>query len=84
MPNLPRKKLRLINNPKHPRNPPIEVKRDIFHRCFVLGEGVKLVSENVGYTRESIYTWRRLYIDKGTVSLITNRNITLGPLKEGK
>ncbi|MDC7237511.1 MAG: hypothetical protein PQJ45_07025 [Sphaerochaetaceae bacterium] len=47
LPNLPRKKLRLINNPKHPRNPPIDVKMDILHRCFVLGESVKLVSEDV-------------------------------------
>ena len=82
--NLPRKQLILINNPKHPRNPPIEVKMEILHRCFVLGESVKLVSEDVGYTRVSIYAWRRSYIEKGSVSLINNRNITLGPLKEGQ
>ncbi|WP_313076160.1 helix-turn-helix domain-containing protein [Lacrimispora sp.] len=55
----PRKNLFNINNRNHPRNPPLEVKMNAIHRCFELGESIKLVSEGIGYTRASIYTWRK-------------------------
>ena len=51
-----RKELLLVNTAEHPRNPPIEVKMDAIHRCFELGESVKSVSEDIGYTRASIYS----------------------------
>ena len=51
----PRKALDNTNTAAHPRNPPIEVKMDAFHRCFELGESIKCVSEEIGYSRASIY-----------------------------
>ena len=47
----PRKALDNTNTAAHPRNPPIEVKMDAFHRCFELGESIKCVSEEIGYSR---------------------------------
>ena len=36
------------NTPQHPRHPSLEVKLNILHRCFELGEDVLLVAEEVG------------------------------------
>ena len=36
------------------RNPSLKVKLDAIHRCFELGENIKSVSENIGYSRASI------------------------------
>jgi putative transposase len=30
------------NTPEHPRHPPIELKLEILHRCFELGEDVQI------------------------------------------
>ena len=51
---LPKRKEKLpfiINSSYHPRNPPIKTKRDAIKRCFELGESVKYVSEDIGYSR---------------------------------
>ncbi len=53
----PRKALDNTNTATHPRNPPAEVKMDAIHRCFELGESIKYVSEEIGYSRASIYAW---------------------------
>ena len=47
------------NTPEHPRHPAAELKLEILHRCFELGEDVKSVANEVGYSRASIYAWRR-------------------------
>lgn len=39
----PRKDLCNINTRNHPRNPSLEVKMNAIHRCFELGESIKLV-----------------------------------------
>lgn len=57
---LPRK--RFNNTPEHPRHPPLQLKLETIHRCFELGESVQLVSEEIGYSRSSIYIWRKKYI----------------------
>ncbi len=75
-----RKTLQNINTAEHPRNPPVEVKLDTIHRCFELGESVKSVSEEIGYTRASIYTWRKKYLKRGVVALMNDKNIILGTL----
>ena len=55
-PPKPRKKYPVIDNPPdHPRNPPLEVKLNAIHRCYELGENIKYVSEDIGYSRASIY-----------------------------
>ena len=51
-----RKEYPVVHNlPKHPRNPPLEVKLDVIHRFFELGKNIKYVSENIGYSKASIY-----------------------------
>ena len=50
------------NPPDHPRNPPLQVKLDAIHRCYELGENIKYVSEDIGYSRASIYQWRKRYL----------------------
>lgn len=79
----PRKASDNINTETHPRNPPVEVKLDAIHRCFELGEGIKYISEEIGYSRASIYAWRRKYLQGGTTALMNDKNIKPGTLKEG-
>lgn len=42
-----------------------EFKLEIIQRCFIDGENVKSVSEEIGYTPSSIYGWYRRYRKKG-------------------
>ena len=58
------------NTPDHPRHPSVEVKLQVLHRCFEHGEDVKSVSEEIGYSRASIYNWRRKYLQRGLVALM--------------
>lgn len=72
-----RKEYPVINNPPdHPRNPPLEVKLDAIHRCYELGENIKYVSEDIGYSRASIYQWRKRYLKEGTLGLMNHKNIS--------
>lgn len=82
-PKKQRKEFELINTKAHPQNPPIEVKMEALHRCFELGEGIKSVSEDIGYSRASIYTWRKKHLQKGAVSLMNDKNIQPQTLEEG-
>ena len=50
-----RKKLNFKNTIEHPKNPPAEFELKVLRRCFENGENVKLVSEETGYSRASIY-----------------------------
>lgn len=77
-----RKSLKLINTVEHPRNPSVEVKMNAIHRCFKLGESVKSVSEDIGYTRASIYSWRKKYLHGGITALINDKNIKPNTLTE--
>ena len=79
-----RKEYPVIDNPPdHPRNPPLEVKLNAIHRCYELGENIKYVSEDIGYSRASIYQWRKRYLKEGTLGLMNRKNITPGTLVEG-
>lgn len=53
------------------------------HRCFELGESIKSVSEEIGYTRASIYSWRKKYLRGGITALMNDKNITPNTLTEG-
>lgn len=83
IPKPPRKELTHVNTAGHPRNPSLEVKMDALHRCFELGESIKSVSEEIGYTRVSIYAWRKKYLRGGTAALKNDKNIPPDTLKEG-
>lgn len=71
-----RKTASAFNTKEHPRNPPTELKIDVLKRCFEDGESVKSVSAEIGYSRASIYTWRKRYLQGGAVSLMNTKNIT--------
>ena len=77
-----RKSLKLINTVEHPRNPSVKVKMNAIHRCFELGESVKSVSEDIGYTRASIYRLRKKYLHGGITALINDKNIKHNTLTE--
>ena len=47
-----------------------DLKMDVVRRCFVDGESVQSVSEEIGYTPSMIYKWFRCYREKGLVSLM--------------
>ena len=78
-----KKKNRGVNTPEHPRHPPVDLKLETIHRCFELGEDVKSVSEEIGYSRASIYAWRRTYVRKGTIALMSTKDIPREKLTEG-
>lgn len=59
-----------INTAEHPRHPALGVKLDAIRRCFELGENVQSVSDEIGYSKASIYQWRRKYIQKGRAALM--------------
>ena len=75
---------RINNSPQHPLHPSVDVKLAILNRCFIEGENVKLVSEETGYSRASIYAWRRKYQARGLTALMNPRDKARGELKEGK
>ena len=69
--------------PGHPRHPSAEFKYEVLHRCFELGEDVEYVSREIGYSRMSIYTWRRKYLKYGMVGLLAKRkSIPRAPLPQ--
>lgn len=72
----------IVNPPEHPRNPSLDVKLDAIHRCFQLGENIKYVSEDIGYSRTGIYQWRKRYLKEGTLGLMNNKNVTPEKLEE--
>ena len=71
------------NTEEHPRNPSVDLKMDAIRRCFELGESVKSVSEDIGYSRASIYQWRKKYLRGGSIALMNDKNIQPGKMKEG-
>ena len=78
----PRKPYKNVNTPDHPRNPSIEVKIQVIRRCFEDGESIKSVAEEIGYTRSSIYAWRRRYARGGFSALMNKKNIVPGPVSD--
>ena len=76
-------RFRGVNTPAHPRHPPADVKLKALHRCFELGEDVKSVSDEIGYSRASIYAWRRKYLQKGAVALMARKGVPREKLVPG-
>lgn len=77
-----RKPKNQINTADHPRNPPAELKMQVLQRCFENGESVQSVSEEIGYSRASIYIWRKRYLQGGAVSLMNTKDIIPKKLPE--
>ena len=70
---IPEKSDHQYNTPDHPRHPSAEFKYEVLRRCFELDENVEYVSREIGYSRISIYTWRRKYLKYGMVGLMAKR-----------
>ena len=70
-----------VPNQKHWRQTPTELKHDVIKRCFIKGEPVKLVAEEIGYTPSLIYKWIREYREKGCFQPMkkTTANINVNP-----
>ena len=69
-----RKTLCINNTATHPQHPSIEIKLEALKRCFENGEDVKAVSLEIGYSRASIYTWRRKFEKKGMLGILGRQN----------
>jgi transposase-like protein len=66
---------------KHWKRAPFELKQCVIKRCFINGESVKLVAEEIGYTPSLIYKWIREYCKKGHFSSMKKNtaNINVDP-----
>jgi len=80
--DIKRKKYDCTDLPEHRRHPDLETKLEILHRCFEVGEDIKSISEEYGYTRSSIYQWRRKYLSGGATALMSKKkHLPRGKLK---
>ena len=61
------------DTPEYRRHPSLELKLSIIHRRFEKGEDIKSVSKETGYTRKSIYLWKRKYIIDDTAELVSEK-----------
>ena len=68
-----RRKSDYTDSPDHRRHPSLETKLEIIHRCFEEGEEIKSISEEYGYSRESIYSWRKKYLSGGAGALMNKK-----------
>lgn len=73
---------RINNSLDHPLHPSPELKLETIRRCFECGENVKLVSEEIGYSRSTIYQWKRLYDQKGAAAFMRYQDIPHDNLEE--
>ena len=69
-----RNKYDCSDEPDHRRHPSLDSKLEILHRCFEIGEDIKSLSEETGYSRNSIYHWRKLYLAGGAGALMSKKN----------
>lgn len=70
-----------VPNQKHWKQASNELKHCVIKRCFIDGEPVKLVAEEIGYTPSLIYKWIREYREKGNFTSMkkTTANINVNP-----
>ena len=78
--NIEKKKKASVDysdTPEHRRHPSLELKLSIIHRCFEEGEDIKSVSEETGYSRASIYLWRKNILQEVQLHWQVKRSIYL-------
>ena len=69
-----------INTAEHPRHPSAELKLSAIKACFEDGNDVQLVSAQIGYSRASIYIWRKKYLKEGMLGLMNTKDRKRGKL----
>lgn len=57
---------------KHRKSATVDEKLDALKRCFQDGEDVRLVSDQIGFSRQSIHKWRRIVEKNGIIGLMNN------------
>ncbi len=62
----------------------VSVKLATLKRCFEEGESITKVAGEIGYTRMTIYKWRRIYLQEGNIGLMNKRkdHIPREPLEQ--
>ena len=70
-----------IPKQRHWKQASNDLKHHVIKRCFIDGEPVKLVAEEIGYTPSLIYKWIREYREKGSFASMkkTTANINVNP-----
>ena len=68
-----KKKYDFTDSPGHRRHPSLETKLEILRRCFEDGEDIKSITEEYGYSRESIYNWRKKYLSGGSAAIMNKK-----------
>ena len=68
-----RRKIDYTDSPDLRRHPSLETKLEILHRCFEEGEAITSISEEYGYSRECIYSWRKKYLSGGAGALMNKK-----------
>ena len=51
-----------VNTAEHPLHPSVALKLSAIKACFEDGNDVQFVSAQIGYSRASIYAWRKRYL----------------------
>ena len=54
-------------NVKHYKHASNELRKHVLKRCFIHGESVQSVAQDIGYSSASIYRWARDFHGKGLV-----------------
>lgn len=70
-----------VNTAEHPRHPSVDLKISAIKACFEDGNDVQLVSAQIGYSRASIYAWRRRYLKEGMLGLMNTNDRKRGKLE---
>lgn len=69
-----------VNTAEHPRHPSVDLKVSVIKACFEEENDVQLVSAQIGYSRASIYAWRKRYLKEGMQGLMNMKDRKRGKL----
>ena len=75
------KRSRGLNTAEHPQHPSAELKYFAIKSCFEDGNDVQLIAEQIGYSRMSIYKWRKKYLKEGMLGLMNTKDKKRGKLE---
>lgn len=70
-----------VNTAEHPRHPSVDLEIPAIRACFEEGNDVQLVSAQIGYSRASIYAWRKRYLKEGMLGLMNTKDRQRGKLE---